>query len=78
VLILKNYSRTQNSALTRTVARTAKNNQYIIFSPSVVLAPEIKKLFKNMQTPKLCLKMILGHRILLVLIISSARTAENN
>jgi len=64
--------------LARIVARPTKNNKHVTFSPSVVLSPEIKKLFKNVQISKLCLQMILEHKSLLELMRTVARTAENN
>jgi len=64
----------EKSEAARTIAKTAKNNQHVTF----LLTPEIKKLLKNAQTPELCLKMILEHRTLLVLTITSAKIAENN
>jgi len=61
--------------LTKTIIKQRKIISTSLFLQ--VLTPEIKKLFKNMQIPELCLKMILGRRILLVLTILGARTAEN-
>jgi len=42
------------------------------FSPSIVLTWEIKKLFKNVQLPELCSKMILLELTIV------ARNTENN